>query len=382
MKKITNWLKEYVFTKKGYLYLLAIILLGSCVAFIQSTMMGMSSWDALNRNFYEGIPLEYKYLTPIVALVLVSLAYLIEKKKPNLLMLFPILVSFMIGAVIDFELLFLPDVSNGALILNIIYLLLATIFVGLALNIIVYCNYPLPALDQFCMAIAKKLHITFGQGKYIGEILALVMTIIVGEIFNFRNQLYYLGYTTIYFILVLGYVVDMIKYPLFRLLGAVTKIEMYADDMQKSDIVKKNVRKTSRAIIIKDNKILMQYLKNADFYILPGGGKKAFESYASCLKRELLEEAGYKIKAIEEKTIVYEYFLDSSFENHFFIAQLKSDKVYNNKINHTEEEIALDIEHVWIPLDEAITLLDEYDSTHEFGAHIMNREFLGIINSI
>ncbi|HQN75071.1 MAG TPA: hypothetical protein PK160_03430, partial [Bacillota bacterium] len=75
--------------KRLLVYMLGLSILGFSVALFQKSNLGMGSWDALNRNFYEGIPIDYRYLTPIMAMLLISLAYLIEKKKPDLMMLFP-----------------------------------------------------------------------------------------------------------------------------------------------------------------------------------------------------------------------------------------------------------------------------------------------------
>ncbi len=368
--------------KKVLLYLLAMVLLGTAVTLIQSTMMGMSAWDAFHRNFYEGIPLQYKYLNSLSAILFVGLAYLIEWKKPKPIMLFPILISFFIGAVIDFELTFVPNVVDGALYINIIYILIATINIAVALNIIIYSGFPLPAIDQFCKAIAKRLHISFGQGKIFGEVFAAIGSVVAGELFGFRNEFYYLGFTTIYFILLLGAIIDFARYPLYRLLGAVSKIEMFADDMLKQDINRKNIYRNSRAIIMKNNKILLEYFKESNFYVLPGGGKKKLETLERCLKREVLEETGYKINHIEEKTIILEYYPKITIESHFYIAKLKSDMIYEDKIHLTEEEKLGNLNLVWVDLNEAITLLDESDSSYEKGNQLMNREFLGIINSI
>lgn len=52
------------------------------------------------------------------------------------------------------------------------------------------------------------------------------------------------------------------------------------------------VRKTSRAIIIKDGKLLMVYSKMFNDYTFPGGGLKKGESYKRALARELKEEVG------------------------------------------------------------------------------------------
>lgn len=52
------------------------------------------------------------------------------------------------------------------------------------------------------------------------------------------------------------------------------------------------VRKASRGIIIKDDKVLMVYSKSFDDYTFPGGGVKRGETYQKALYRELSEEVG------------------------------------------------------------------------------------------
>ncbi len=57
------------------------------------------------------------------------------------------------------------------------------------------------------------------------------------------------------------------------------------DDSLKSRI-------TVRAVILKDNEVLMIYSKKFNDYIFPGGGIKENESLEDALKRELYEELG------------------------------------------------------------------------------------------
>lgn len=364
------------------------VLLGIGVSLTVQFRLGMAAWDALNNNFVVGLKLNFKIVGAAVAIILSCIVYLLNKKKVDLVMLFPVAVSLTIGAVIDAFKLFIPKTETLADLYGLgyfwdgFYLIIATILIAIGLNLIIYTDFPLPALDQFCNTLSKKLHITFGQSKYLGEAIAVMASIIFGELLGNRSEIYFLGLTTLYFLLILGAVIDLFKFPLYRLLGAVTKVEMFADDMLKEDINKKSWRKTSRAIIIKDDKILLEYIKIDDFYILPGGGKERFETLERCLKREVLEETGYKIKNIDEKAIVMEYLPHGTFENHYYIAKLKSDTIFTDKIKQTKQEIEQGIELLWVDKIQAITLLDEYDTKHEVGTHIMNREFLGIINSI
>lgn len=205
--------------KRPIIYLFGLSLLGLSVTLFQKTNLGMGSWDALGRNFYEGIPLDYRYLTPIMALILITLAYIIEKKKPHIIMLFPIAISFFIGLVIDLLLLVIPYVGNLGIVLNLLYVLIALTAIAIGLNMIVICDYQLPALDQFCMALARRFKISFGKGKLIGEVIALVLAIIVGFIFSHQEFYFFIGITTFIMIAFVGIFVDFFAKPVKRILG-------------------------------------------------------------------------------------------------------------------------------------------------------------------
>ena len=207
--------------KRPLIYVLGLSILGFSVALFQNTNLGMGSWDALNRNFYEGIPLEYRFITPAMALILISLAYLLEKKKPDLMMAFPLVIRFYIGLVIDLLLLVVPSVADQNIIFNLIYVFLALTMVAIGLNIIIIANYPLPALDQFCMAISKKFKLSFGKGKFIGEALAFVAAIIVGLYFSHEEEFFYIGANTFIALLFIGKFVDFFAKPVKKMIGEV-----------------------------------------------------------------------------------------------------------------------------------------------------------------
>ncbi|MDD3112802.1 MAG: hypothetical protein PHP61_00965 [Candidatus Izemoplasmatales bacterium] len=205
--------------KKLAIYMVGLTLLGLSVALMQQTRLGMSSWDALNRNFYEGIPIDYKYLNPIVALILVVVAYLLQHKRFSLWMLFPLAISFYVGLVIDLLLLIIPLVVNSHWLFNALYLALAIVICAIGLNLVIYGQFPLPALDELCLAIANRLHTTFGKGKLIGELIALVATVVFGLVFHHQEHWFYLGPTTIIFTFSIGFVVDLLNRPIHSILG-------------------------------------------------------------------------------------------------------------------------------------------------------------------
>jgi 8-oxo-dGTP pyrophosphatase MutT (NUDIX family) len=77
----------------------------------------------------------------------------------------------------------------------------------------------------------------------------------------------------------------------------------YRDDRNLIDLNYGKIifRNAVRAIIIKDNKILMAHLEKTDEYKFPGGGKEENETMEDALKREVLEEVGYNVKKIKER---------------------------------------------------------------------------------
>lgn len=133
-------------------------------------------------------------------------------------MVVPVIVSTIIGFSIDLTLLFIPNVSELSEFYNYLYVISALILISFALNVIIYCGYVLPALEQFVQAISKRLNISFGKAKLVGEFFASSMAIIFGLIFNFQSQLFFMGQTTLIVLLFIGLLVDLFKKPTIKLL--------------------------------------------------------------------------------------------------------------------------------------------------------------------
>jgi len=202
--------------KRILIYVLGLSLLGLCVTLIQLTNLGMAPWDAMYRNLYEGIPLEYKYLNPIIAMILIPIAYAIQKKKASLWMLFPFVISFYIGLVIDSLLLVIPSVASLSLVFNVLYLVLAIVVCAIGLNMVVYCKYPLPALDEPCYGIGVVFKKSYGFGKLVGELFALVLAIVFGIYFQHQSQAFFIGPTTILFAFAIGFAIERFKQPVTK----------------------------------------------------------------------------------------------------------------------------------------------------------------------
>ncbi len=60
-----------------------------------------------------------------------------------------------------------------------------------------------------------------------------------------------------------------------------------------------NLRHACRGIVVKDGKVLLSYETKGNKYIIPGGGVEGDESYAECCERELFEETGMVVRAVD-----------------------------------------------------------------------------------
>lgn len=205
--------------KNIIIYLTGLAFLGFIVTLVMKTNLGMDAWDAFYYNLHIGLPLAYKYLNPILALILLPIAYLVQKKKFDWWFFFPLVVSAYVGIWIDFFEVIIPDVSEASIFWNIGYLVVAIVFCAIGLNMVTYCNFPLPPLDLLCDGIGKAMHSTYGRGKFVGEMIALVLTVITGIIFGFYEQWFNIGIATIIFGLAIGPIIDVLRKPIYRILG-------------------------------------------------------------------------------------------------------------------------------------------------------------------
>lgn len=378
LKHYTN--KTYV--KKYIVYLIAISMLGFGVALIFQTNFGNSAWDAFHKNLHLGLNIPFKLLYPVTSGIIVCIAYMIEKKKANVSMIIPVLLSTIFGSFVDLFLLFIPSVAQLSFLVNLVYFVIALLGIVIALNLIRYCQFPLAAIDQLCMSIAKRFKLSFGTGKLIGEIIAVVLSVLSGIIFDYVDVMFNMGVTTIFFILFLGILVDLVKLPIMRLMRGVPTVDLIADDLLPEDLVKKPSKVTSRAIIIHENQVLITYLEAENYYMLPGGEKKKHESLEHCLKRVVSNKTGLLVKIEDETVIVNEYFEHKTFINHYFICSIKNDRIEIEKQPSLRDDLKENIQSIWMDKDDLLTLLTDHDTEHVNGHHTMWREFLAIMNSL
>jgi len=156
-------------------------------------------------------------------------------------------------------------------------------------------------------------------------------------------------------------------------------MELFYDGVTKDSINKENMRVACRGIVKKDNLYLMVHLKKTDIYTFPGGGILSGESLDECAKREVLEETGIKVKNLKLKMSVTEYFIDSTWTNHYFTCEIED---MSNSQDLTDEEKELELEVVWKTEEEIFDIFENNMTLHEQGPQVHKREFFGFINSL
>lgn len=67
-----------------------------------------------------------------------------------------------------------------------------------------------------------------------------------------------------------------------------------------------NYRLSARAIVIKDEKVLLNEFNGGEYYNLPGGGVEVDEALKDTVVREVLEESGLSV-LVKEMLYIYEY---------------------------------------------------------------------------
>jgi 8-oxo-dGTP diphosphatase len=156
-------------------------------------------------------------------------------------------------------------------------------------------------------------------------------------------------------------------------------IEIFADNLTKEDI-SKNIHRSARAIILREDSLLFLHTKTLDYYMLPGGGIEKDETPEQAVVREVLEETGFKSQIIKKTLIIKEYFPESTWETHYFLCSINEEEQVLPVFTSEEQDLKLEINYLTIP--EALNILDNHDSNFIHAQNIMQREFIAIANSL
>lgn len=126
----------------------------------------------------------------------------------------------------------------------------------------------------------------------------------------------------------------------------------------KDPKIKITTRQAVRAIVIKDNKLLMVHTNKGD-YKFPGGGIKKLETHEEALRREVTEETGYIVDRMKEKVGVIIQRNPNQFDtsgifqmtSHYYLCDVKKNMTKQHLDRYEQEQ---EFSPVWIELDEVI----------------------------
>ncbi len=134
-------------------------------------------------------------------------------------------------------------------------------------------------------------------------------------------------------------------------------------------------RKASRAILFNKDKIALLNVQKHHYHKLPGGGIKEGEDINKALQREVLEETGctFNIKDDVGKTIELKNQVHIKQTSYCFTADVKEIK---QEPEFTEKEKAQNFKLIWVPIKEAIKLLEDDKPDNYLGKFIRTRDLV------
>ena len=154
--------------------------------------------------------------------------------------------------------------------------------------------------------------------------------------------------------------------------------------MKKLDIIGENyfgnwtsTRAGCRAVIIKDEKILMSYETKTGQWMLPGGGLEEYESDKECVIREVSEECGVLIRPSSCVLEIDEYYENFKWVNLYFFGEVTDE----TEMQLTDREIEVGMEPRWMPISEIYRTFSghqEYDGTDEMRRGMYLREYMAL----
>ena len=146
------------------------------------------------------------------------------------------------------------------------------------------------------------------------------------------------------------------------------------------DESKVKLREASRIVVIDDNGLIpLLFVSKQNYHKLPGGGIDKGENKMEALIREVLEETGCEIKVEGEVGEIIEYRSAVSFNWKHNLKQISY--CYWGKIltkddtpHFTEEELSQGFTLVWLPLQKAITTIENDKPKNFEGSFIQKRD--------
>ncbi len=139
-------------------------------------------------------------------------------------------------------------------------------------------------------------------------------------------------------------------------------------------------RYASRGVLISDTgKVGLLYAKRLYCYKLPGGGIRRGEAEREALRRELLEETGYRCRVLQKLGTVEEHKIRRSYMqiSAAFTARAEGEP---GEPKFTSAERRIGFELRWLELEDAVQLMKkEFSATNDYGKKFLLARDLAIL---
>lgn len=135
------------------------------------------------------------------------------------------------------------------------------------------------------------------------------------------------------------------------------------------------VREAARAVVVDEKgNVALLFVKQKNYYKLPGGGIEDSEDQKAALARECLEEIGCEVEVVGEIGTIVEYRKIYQIKqiSYCYFAKLKGEK---GNPDFTDDEIENGFEVVWLPYEQAVETLSHNNATNIEGkSYIVPRD--------
>ena len=154
--------------------------------------------------------------------------------------------------------------------------------------------------------------------------------------------------------------------------------------MKKIDIIGKNyfgaytkTRTACRAVVVRNNELLLLYETLTDQWMLPGGGIESGETEEECCIRETAEETGVVVRPSECLLEIDEFYENELFVNLYFVCEVTG----KTAMNLTENEKKAGVVPRWVPVDDIKRVFGsyrKYDGSDEMKRGLYLREYTAL----
>ncbi len=140
--------------------------------------VGVGAWDALSISVCQVINMRVGTFSMIMNITCVAIQLAILKKDFKIVHASQILVSIMLGGVVNFMIYnIFARFTITSYAINLALLLLSVIICSIAISVIMTVNLVTFPLESCCMVIAGKLNKNFGTLRQLVDVAAIVISL-------------------------------------------------------------------------------------------------------------------------------------------------------------------------------------------------------------